>query len=134
MFVLNLQFVFLMLLFIHINTAIVEKGLKINSFKPTEVFDNYWIYVNGPAHCSANRPTLGKWLIFKHISCIDQVWETISQTVLSGELGATAAKVSTMMINPNSSKPNIKVISVYTTAEDKDEVVMKLISYVRETI
>ena len=91
-----------MLLFTHINTAIVEKGLKINSFKPTEVFDNYWIYVNGPVHYSAKGPTLGKWLIFKHISCIDQVWETISQTVLSGELGATAAKVSTMMINSNS--------------------------------
>ena len=102
--------------------------------EPTEVFDNYWTYVNGPVHCSTKGPTLSKWLIFKHISCIDQVWETISQTVLSGELGATAAKVSTMMINPNSSNPNIKVISVYTTAEDRDEVVMKLIPYVCETI
>ena len=78
-------------LFTHINTATVEKGLKIKTpptlikmAKPTEVFDNYWIYVNGPAHCSAKGPTLGKWLIFKHISCIDQVWETISQTVVSG--------------------------------------------------
>ena len=102
--------------------------------KPTEVFDNYWIYVNGPAHCNARGPTLGKWLIFKHISCIDQVWETISQTVVSGELGATAAKVSTTKVNPNSSDPNIKVICVYTTAEDRDEVGMKLIPYVCETI
>ena len=130
-----------MLLFTHINTATVEKRLKfktpptlIKMAKPTEVFDNYWIYVNGPAHCSAKGPTLGKWLIFKHISCIDQVWETISQAVVSGELGATAAKVSTMMVNPNSSNPNIKVICVYTTAEDRDEVGMKLIPYVRETI
>ena len=72
-------------------------------------------------------PTLGKWLIFKHISCIDQVWETTSQAVVSGELGATAAKVST---NPNYSDPNIKVICVYTTAENSDEVGMKLIPYV----
>ena len=90
--------------------------------EPTEVFDNYWIYVNGPVHCSAKGPTLDKWLIFKDISCIDQVWETISQTVLYGELGAT------------SSNPNIKVISVYTTAKDIDEVVMELIPYVHETI
>ena len=71
---------------------------------------------------NAKGPTLGKWLIFKHISCIDQVWETINQTVVSGELGATANKVSTMKVNPNSSDPNIKVICVYTTAEDRDEV------------
>ena len=52
----------------------------------------------------------------------------------SGELGATAAKVSTTKVNPNSSDPNIKVICVYTTAEDRDEVGMKLIPYVCETI
>ena len=68
--------------------------------KPTEVFDNYWIYFNGLVYCSPKGLTLGKWLIFKDISCIDQVWETISHTVLSGELGAT------------SSNPNIKVISI----------------------
>ena len=39
-----------------------------------------------------------------------------------------------MNVNPNSSDPNIKVICVYTTAEDRDEVNMKLIPYVRETI
>ena len=119
----------------------VENGLKIKDpptlmemTKPTEVFDSYWIYVNGPAHYNAKGPTLGKWLIFKHISCIDQVWGTISQAVVSGELGATAAKVSTMKVNPNSSDPNIKVICVYTTAEDRNEVGMKLIPYVRQTI
>ena len=73
-------------------------------------------------------------MIFKHISCIDQVWETISQAVVSSELGATATIVSTMKVNPNSLDPNIKVICVYTTAEDRDEVGMKLIPYVRETI
>ena len=70
-----------------LSNVIVEEGLKIKTpptlikmTQPTEVFDNYWIYFNGPAHCSAKGPTLGKWLIFKHISCIEQVWETISQT------------------------------------------------------
>ena len=62
---------------------------------------------------NARGPTLGKWLIFKHISCIDQVWETISQTVVSGELGATPTKASIKKVNPNSSDPNIKVICVY---------------------
>ena len=89
--------------------------------KPTEVFDDYWIYVNGPAHCIARGPTLGKWLIFKHISCIDQVWETISQTVVCGELGP---KVSTMKVNPNSSDPNIKLICMYTTADKVNSLCM----------
>ena len=39
-----------------------------------------------------------------------------------------------MIVNPNSSNPNINMICVYTTAEDRDEVGMKLIPYVRETI
>ena len=86
------------------------------------------------AHCNARGPTLGKWLIFKHISYIDQVWETISQTVVSGELGVTPAKVPTKKVNPNSSGANIKVICVYTTTEDSDKVGMKLIPYVCETI
>ena len=38
--------------------------------------------------------------------------------MVSGELGATATKVSTMKVNPNSSDPNIKVTCVYTTAEE----------------
>ena len=74
-------------------------------------------------------------MIFKLISCTDQILETISQAVVvSGELGATVVKVSAMNVNPNSSDPNIKVICVYTAAEDRDEVGMKLIPYVRETI
>ena len=73
----------------------------------------------------AREPTLGKWLIFKHnISCIDKVWETISQTVVSSELGATAAKLSTKKVKPNSSDPNIKVICVYTTAEEVNSLCM----------
>ena len=63
-----------------------------------------------------------------------QVWGAISQAVVSSELGVTAAKVSTMKVNPNSSNPNIKEICVYTTAEDRYEVVMKLNPYVCETI
>ena len=95
--------------------------------KMTKFTGYYWIYVNGPGHCNARGPTLGKWLIFKYISCIDQVWETISQTVVSGELGATPTKVSTMKVNPNSSYPNIKWY-VYIVQQNK------LIHYLCETI
>ena len=103
----------------------------MNITKPTRY---YWIYLNSPAHCNTRGPTLGKWLIFKHISCFDQVWETISQTVVSGEQGATPTKVSIKKVNPNSSGANIKVICGYTTAEYSDQVRMKLIPYVCETI
>ena len=76
--------------------------------KMTKFTGYSWIYVNSPAHCNARGLTLGKCLIFKHISCIDPVCETISQTVVYDELGATPAKASTMKVNPNSSDPNIK--------------------------
>ena len=45
--------------------------------------------------------------------------------MVSGELGATAFKLSTMKVNPNSSDPNFKVICVYTTAEEDNSLYMR---------
>lgn len=101
--------------------------------KPSEEEDEYWIWQQAPLS-ESKGPTLGKWLVFKHKSVIDETWENIRSSVASGELGATTAKVSTMRPNPNASNPDIKVICVYTTAKDIDEVGMKLIPLVRQTI
>ena len=101
---------------------------------PSQENDAYWIWQDGPPHIRDKGPTLGKWLVFKHKSCIDQVWEKIKKATASGELGATASKVSTMRENPNASNPAMKVICVFTTAEDIDEVGLKLIFMVKQTI
>ena len=54
--------------------------------------------------------------------------------MVSGHLGAVAAKVSTGLPNPTASDSETKVICVYTTQEDMDEVGLKLIWIVKETI
>ena len=54
--------------------------------------------------------------------------------MVSGLLGAVAAKVSTGCLKPNASDSETKVICVYTTQEDMDEVGLKLIWIVKETI
>ena len=100
---------------------------------PTQVFDDFWIWQDAPGE---KGETLGKWLVFKHKSVIDKTWATVSKAVASGELGpgCTGAKVSTMMENPLAWSSDMKVICVYTTAEDVDPVGLKLIQLVRQKI
>ena len=102
--------------------------------KPTETHDAHWIWQDPPPSIRDKGETLGKWLVFKHKSRIDETWEKIRKVVESGELGATGAKTSTMKYNPNATSPDTKVICVYTTAEDMDEVGLKLIHIVCQTI
>ena len=106
---------------------------SVETQKPTSVYDSFWIWQDSP---SSSGTTLGKWLIFKHVSKIDATWKEVSEAVGSGELGATGAKVSTMRKNEMASDQDVKVICVYTTKEDMDEVGLKLIrlSTVRQTI
>ena len=102
--------------------------------KPTTTYDPYWIWQDAPLSCKSRGETLGKWMIFQHKSQIDETWEKVRQLVESGEMGATGAKVSTMRENPNARNPDVKVICVYTTEEDVDEVGLKLIQVARCTI
>ena len=106
---------------------------SVGSQKPTSVYDSPWIWQDSP---SSSGTTLGKWLIFKHVSKIDATWKEVSEAVASGELGATGAKVSTMRKSELATDENVKVICVYTTREDMDEVGLKLIrlTTVRQTI
>ncbi len=102
--------------------------------QPSTTDSDYWIWQDAPDSCQEKGESLGKWLVFKHKSKIDETWEIVRQAVASGELGATGAKVSTMKPNPNASNPDIKVICVYTISNDVDEVGLKLIQLVRQRI
>ena len=101
--------------------------------QPSQTYDKFWIWQDAPESIADKGPTLGKWLVFRPVSKIDEMWEKIRKLVESGGLGATGAKVSTMMENPTAKDPS-KVICVYTTKEDVDEVGLKLIQVVQNTI
>ena len=102
--------------------------------RPSATYDRHWLWQDAPTSLMDSGDTLGKWLVFKHKSQIDETWETIRASVANGELGATGCKVSTMKRNRDAKDPNIKVICVYTTKEDVDKVGIKLIQIVRHTI
>ena len=115
-------------------SAISGHSSFTHSSMPSKNYDEYWIFARAPFKVESRGQTYGKWLIFKNIAEIDQVWEEVKKQVESGDLLATGAKVSTMKDNPNAQNPDQKVICVYTTYEDIDEVGMKLVQVVRQTI
>ena len=81
--------------------------------------------------------TYGKWLVFRKHEHLDEMWHTIRRQIESGELGCTTAKSSTMFCNPFStggSSQKSGVICVYTSKEDMDEVGLRLIQLVQNTI
>ena len=82
--------------------------------KPSQTYDELWIWEHAPESIA------DKWLVFKPVSEIYEMWEKIRKLVESGELGATHAKVATMKENRNAGNSKNKVICVYTTKEDVD--------------
>ena len=107
----------------------------LTSSKPSETYDQFWILASAPTEILRRRgQTYGKWLIFRDNSEIDALWEEVRQAVESDILLATGAKVSTMRENPNSTNPDQCVICVYTTIDDIDEVGMRLVKLVKQTI
>jgi hypothetical protein len=98
---------------------------KLPDKKPTESFDDYWIYAfrkNGTYKKSINP---GKWLIFEDISFIDTIWTKLKKATEDGILGYSS-KVATAKYNPNATDPNTKVICVYTYDWKDEEDVMKI--------
>jgi len=102
---------------------------------PTQVYDDYWIRVERVDPYNYPQPTErnGKWMIYAHINEVDQVWITISSAVIGGLVGSSA-KVATMKPNPNATKPEHKVICIYTyDSEDRDDVV-RILTSLREDL
>jgi len=83
---------------------------------PSQMLDNYWIYAhfqNYQFKRNKNERESGKWLIFEHISEIDETWKKVEMATVKGLLGPSS-KVSTAKPNPNAFDPTAKVICVYT--------------------
>ena len=102
--------------------------------RPSKVHDTYWIWESAPEEFESRGETYGKWLVFKHVSVIDKNWDIVRKAVASGELGAIGCTVSTRKKSHKSNDDDMHVILVYTTKEDMDEVGMRLIPLVRQTI
>jgi len=73
----------------------------------------------------------GKWLIFIHVTEIDETWELIKIALNEGLLGKTA-KVSTIKQNPNVKDKDTKVICVYTYDSDDEDDVMRIRNEIRK--
>ncbi len=90
--------------------------MKTDLSIPSQNHDEYWIYTyfqsyqfKQPKH----ERESGKWLIFDHISEIDDTWKKVEVATIKGLLGPSA-KVATAKPNPNAFDPMTKVICVYT--------------------
>ncbi|KAI6647876.1 hypothetical protein LOD99_8463 [Oopsacas minuta] len=112
----------------------MASNIDMRSLKPSQTDMAYWLSAMAPSVVVSRGNTYGKWLVFKHKSKMDELWEEVSKEVESGYLLATGAKVSTMKPNPNATNPEQLVICVYTTLEDIDEVGMRLVNLVKQTI
>ena len=93
---------------------------------PSQVTDIYWIYaIRKQGKYPEATERSGKWLVFVHVSEVDKLWSKIKEAVELGKLG-DSAKVSTMKPSPNSSRPDMKVICVYTYDHQDEEDVRKI--------
>ena len=99
---------------------------------PSSVTDDYWVWTECPREFGT---TYGKWLVFrKEGEKLNRLWHTIHPLVRSGNLGATGAKCSTSLRNDTALDDRRGVICVYTTKEMRDEVGLKLVKVVQNTI
>ena len=82
---------------------------------PAEVYDDYWISVRrrDPFTYPAATERCGKWMIYAHISEVNQIWATIRDAVEAGLLGSSA-KVATMRPNPKKSDQKTKRVNDMT--------------------
>lgn len=105
---------------------------RYETLNPSSVTDGYWVWANGSRELG---DTYGKWLVFgKRGSELDGLWHTLHPLVRSGKLGATAVKCSTSLSTGTSVNDSRGVICVYTTKEMRDEVGLKVVEEVKQTI
>ncbi len=89
---------------------------------PSQVTDDYWIYVDAPAGEEGDISRTGKRLVFVPAGQIDQWWEQIKLATEQGRLGISA-KAPTARVSELAVSPRMKLICVYTRNwQDKDDV------------
>ena len=102
------------------------------TLNPSSVTEDCWVWTDNPTRLGE---TYGKWLVFaKKGAELDGLWLTIHPIVRTGVLGATGAKCSTNLSTGTSVDDSRGVICVYTTKEMRDEVGLKLLEVVKQTI
>ena len=111
----------------------------IGESKPTEVHDQYWIFVRHSTEEGDEHPPItGKWLVFKNYDKLDETWSKIRTAVIEQTLeGCSLAKVSTLRYNPSGGGPGPStrgVICVYTAEHNEDTIGFKLIELVQQNI
>jgi hypothetical protein len=102
---------------------------------PTEEYDDYWISVwcRDPSRYPVPTERCGKWMIYAHISEVNQIWATIRDAVEAGLLGSSA-KVATMRPNPHAKRPEHKVICIYTYDSDDKDDVLRILAELRQEL
>jgi hypothetical protein len=100
--------------------------------KPSEEFDDYWIYAQNTRVDYPEIWRSGKWLIFcRKGEALDATWEKVVEALDAGKLGRSA-KVSTMKHKPHESSPDEGVICVYTYSFDDLQDVRRVRQALRE--
>jgi len=99
---------------------------------PTQENSEFWIRAeNESMKYSESTKRCGKWMIFIHVSEIDDTWIKIRKAIEDEKLGRRA-KVATMKENRNAVRKEYKVICVYTYDSDDREDVVRVLKALRE--
>lgn len=105
---------------------------------PSETKEYCWIYSLPPKRLR-DDDVLGKWLLFRPFSQIDETWHMIRKEMKNGSLteSTRGAKCSCLYYNPSCGGPGPKtsgVICIYTTERDVDKAGFILIDMVKHDI
>lgn len=112
---------------------VVANG-RYETLNPSSVTDDFWVWTDYSSRGELGV-TYGKWLVFGRKGAeLDGLWHTIHPLVRSGKLGATGGKCFTDVSSSTSKDDGRGVICVYTTKEMRDEVGLKLVEVVQQTI
>ncbi len=99
---------------------------------PTQENHDFWIRAENESMIyPESTERRGKWMIFVHISEIDEIWVKIRKALEEGRLGKHA-KTATMRANRNAVRKEYKVICVYTYDSDDREDVVRVLKALRE--
>ena len=105
--------------------------MKRDFRNPSEVFDAHWIYMYSDINnYEIQKGDSGKWLIFEHVSKIDELWAKVREATINGQFGE-CSKVSTAKPNRNASDSNFKVICIYTADFSNKEDVERIEKSIR---
>lgn len=110
---------------------------RAESVKPTSIKDKQSLIHPADKDEEELETTLGKWLVFRYFSELDDTWDTLKRAFDAGKLKAEALKSSTMYYNPTGSGPGSctqGVIRIYTQKKKRDFVGNQLIKLVKHDI